>query len=295
MTTDILDYIDDLDFDDDDETVKTVDVQDDESFDIDYQMTRQEAEEITETIKSSMQVTYVLLVQAHENKAHKALGYNTWAEYVKDQFDISAQRSYQLMDLSKIVNEIESVAPEGTKVKLTEAQARDIKRELPRITEQIIEETEGQDPDQAAGTINRIVDEAREQQKADEDVLKKREQEQKEAEEEGYRKGLEAAADAILEDEEARKTRPDAPANMTDTADGDFVEVDVEGEYGLSQNDKMALYNFFSVLKIFPNLPDPENIIALLTKDNIPDVELDLQEAISWMNNFKILWDDRDF
>ena len=87
------------------------------------EMGQAEAQEITNAIKSAATVTYALLAKAHEGKAHQSLGYDSWGEYVKAEFEMSPQRSYQLLDLSKAVKMIEAAAPEGTHIKLTEAQA----------------------------------------------------------------------------------------------------------------------------------------------------------------------------
>ena len=125
------------------------------------EMGQTEAQEITNAIKSAATVTYALLAKAHEGKAHQSLGYDSWGEYVKTEFEMSPQRSYQLLDLSKAVKMIEAAAPEGTHIKLTEAQARDLKRELPRITERIHEETTGKTPEESREIIDDIVREER--------------------------------------------------------------------------------------------------------------------------------------
>ena len=58
-------------------------------------MTKAAAEEVTEAIKSYATATWVLVKRAHDGKAWKSLGYSTWADYVKTEFDMSASRSYQ--------------------------------------------------------------------------------------------------------------------------------------------------------------------------------------------------------
>lgn len=130
-------------------------------------MSRQAARELTDSIKASATATYILVSRAHELKAWKSLGYSTWEEYVRSEFDMSASRSYQLINQANVIQEIASAAPEGTKVLLSEVQARDIKNELPKITEKVKASTAGDNPDDAAKKINDIVDDARKQKKTD--------------------------------------------------------------------------------------------------------------------------------
>lgn len=282
--TDILDSIEDLD-----ENVDLVDFdEDDEAFeDIDldnYAMNEAEAKEITEAIKSAATATYILLSQAHAQKAHKALGYSTWADYVKTEFEMSSQRSYQLMDLSRTIKEIEKAA--GTEVRLTEAQARDIKRELPRITERIASETEGLDSDEASDMVERIVEETRAQKRLDDDAIKDKENALRDAEQDGYHAGLEAAADAMLE--------ADSPNSMTESADGEFIEVEVRGDGGeLSPQDSMDLYNFFSVLTNITSLPEPDDFIKIIPESRADEIENQIVEAAAWINRFQTIYELR--
>ena len=125
-------------------------------------MTKAAAEEVTEAIKSYATATWVLVKRAHDGKAWKSLGYSTWADYVKTEFDMSTSRSYQLINQAKVIAALEDAAPSGTKLLLTEAQTRDIKQQLPRITEKVKKETVGDDPAMAASKINDMVQKERE-------------------------------------------------------------------------------------------------------------------------------------
>jgi hypothetical protein len=293
--SDILDHIEDLEDDEfgelelDEETDSTdfstdLVISDD---DLEYEMSEGKAREITDAIRAASAATYILLAQAHSGKAYKALGYDTWAEYVKNEFDISASRSYQLLDLSKAIQMIEAVTPEGTDVKLTEAQARDIKRELPKITEIIREETENLAPEQAAEAVDRIVDDIREQKKADEKAIEERERNLADAEQDGYHKGIEAAADAMLE--------ADAAGSMTDGADSEFVEVEVAGDGVeiLSPQQKVDLYNFLNVLSGLTSLSEPDDFIATVPAGREEEVTNQLNTATAWLNRFSTLWELR--
>lgn len=149
-------------FDDKTETLVEVDKNDNVIEHVDsVDMNEQQAREITESIKAASVAVYVLIAKAHEGKAYKALGYSSFEEYVNTEFDLSRNRAYQLLNLSNTIKAIESVTPEGTEVKLTEIQARDIKRELPKITERIKEETSGYDKDDSEDIVQSIIEEER--------------------------------------------------------------------------------------------------------------------------------------
>lgn len=282
--SDILDSIEDLtDEFDDEEFDSEVAVSDDldELLEDESDMSESEAQEITAAIRSAATAIYILLARAHEGKAYKALGYNTWADYVREEFEISPQRSYQLLDLSKTIKLIEEATPEGTKVKLTEAQSRDLKRELPRITEKIREETVDLDPEEAGEAVDRIVAEAREQQRADDEVTSEKERKLAEAEQEGYQKGVEAAADALLE--------ADMNNRMTDDADDEFIEVEVEGENNMSPTDSMNLYNFVNSMSGLHSLPEPDDFVQIIPETRFDDVYDQVVESAAWLNRLATL------
>lgn len=291
--SDILDSIDELMEDDEDfelEGTLILPDEDEEAGDLvldeiaSPDMGEIEAREITEAIRSAATATYILLAQAHEGKAFKALGYETWKDYVREEFEISPQRSYQLLDYSKALNMLESAAPEGTIIKLTEAQARGIKKELPKITEQIEEETKGKTPEEAGDVIDRIVEDIKEQKKADDKVIGDKTKALEDAEEEGFRSGLEAAADALLE--------ADGTGRMGSSADDEFLEVEVAGDGGsLSPQDSMDLYNFFSVLTGASSLPEPDDFIKIIPQSRYDEIENQILEAASWFNRFQTIWE----
>jgi hypothetical protein len=97
-------------------------------------MTKAAAVELTDSIRASATATYILVKRAHDGKAWKALGYDTWSDYVIKEFDMTTSRSYQLLNQANVIKELEAVVPEGAQILLTEKEARDIKNELPRIT-----------------------------------------------------------------------------------------------------------------------------------------------------------------
>jgi hypothetical protein len=131
-------------------------------------MTVEAARRITDSIKAASTATWILIKRAHDGKAWKSLDYDTWAEYVTSEFNISSSRSYQLINQANVISDLEAVAPEGTHLMLTEAQTRDIKDTLPKITEKIKNQTSSHDdPSVTADKINKIVEEERSTIKSD--------------------------------------------------------------------------------------------------------------------------------
>lgn len=290
LDSELDDELDELDLSDDDDELSIDDelelISDD---DLAIEMSEEKAREITDGIRAAASATYVLLSQAHEGKAHKALGYGTWADYVNKEFEMSSARSYQLLDLSKAIKLIEEASPEGTAVKLTEAQARDIKRELPKITDQIREETKDLEPEEAKDRVGQIIDDVREQKRLDDEAIAAREKSVQEAHEQGRRDGLEAAADAMLE--------ADASGTMGSRADDEYVEVQVEGDGSESHSpqDAMDLYNFFNVLGSISSLPEPDDFVEIIPDKRSEEINNQLNKATAWLNRFSTLWEEKNY
>lgn len=121
------------------------------------ELTYDEALELTKSIKSTITAAWVLLGRAHDGKAYRALGYNTWEEYVRTEFDFSVRTSYRLLDKAEVVRALEEATPADTTIQLTNKQVQEIKRELPKIVQRVQQETEGQTPEAASEIVENIV------------------------------------------------------------------------------------------------------------------------------------------
>jgi len=291
--TDILELIED------DDSTETIEIDDSDFEDSSNEIVRGEGElsegkarELTNAIKAAAEATYVLLARAHQGKAYKALGYSTWADYVTQEFEISTQRSYQLLNLSKTIEALEAVAPEGTEVKLTEAQARDIKRELPFITSKIAEETKDLSPEDAADRIDETIQAARDQKKADDEAIALKEKNLAEAEADGFSKGLEAGADALLEsngfDVNAGVDRDD------DDEDNGWGSDSEDSTPGMSPQFIMDFQNLANMLMGAKSLPDPQEFVDGIPEGRWEDVKKQAKEAEDWFHRFNELAADRD-
>lgn len=287
---DILDSLDELD----DEVLELLDLDEEEDDSlildlVDYEMSEEEAEEITEAIRSAATATYVLIARAHAQKAHIAMGYETWAEYVNAEFDMSAARSYQLLNMSKVVEEIEAASPEGTEVKLTEAQARDIKRELPKITERIKEETRELPPEEASEAVKRVIEEERADKRAEEKAKKAREAELEEARKEARNEAIEEITDQFLE--------ADRPNALTDKAETEMMKVEVEGENeGMTFQAIANLQNFVTSLDAIATLPPADDFVKEIPESRREAINERLMVAVAYLNRFQTVaeleWDE---
>jgi len=70
-------------------------------------MSEHEARDLTMRIKSEMRQTCLLLLQAHDGCAWKALGYSSWERYVHHEFGYSRSRSYELLDQGRVVHAVQ--------------------------------------------------------------------------------------------------------------------------------------------------------------------------------------------
>ncbi len=120
-------------------------------------LTMQQAQELTKSIRDAAEVIWVLIARAHKGQAWKALGYDSWADYVKTEFDMSRSRSYQLLDQAKVIEAIKDAIPEGTEISVTESSARELKYVIAEAVPEIREKTAGLDPEEAVRVTQEIL------------------------------------------------------------------------------------------------------------------------------------------
>lgn len=70
------------------------------------ELTAEEARALTTEIQHVTVRTWLLVAEAHERKAWKALGYSSWKQYVTEELRMSEPRSFQLLDQAKIMQEL---------------------------------------------------------------------------------------------------------------------------------------------------------------------------------------------
>lgn len=258
----------------------------------DGDLTYEKAVSITDAIKSTAVATSVLLAQAHRGKAYKALGYDTWRDYVASEFSISESHSYRLLNFQSVVEEIEQAAPEGFQASLTQAQASDIKRELPHITERIREETAGRSPEEANDIIESIIEERREDHKAEAEAQKKKEDEEREQQEIEEQNRRDKETDEWLEEHDSS---PSLGGDAVESDDGynDYSDVSggTEGESADLNRRKKSMFKFMSIMADFESLPEPLDIISVIPQDREDQVSRMVAHIEDWLVQFKDEWE----
>jgi hypothetical protein len=83
-----------------------------------------EARALTDEVKADAAALWRKLLRLYEGAAHTALGYASWADYCRAEFDMGRSRAYQLLDAGRVVAVIED---QSTMVdSLNERQAREL-------------------------------------------------------------------------------------------------------------------------------------------------------------------------
>lgn len=243
-------------------------------------MTVHAARELTEQIKSTATATYVLIHRAHENKIWFSLNYKSWEAYVSHEFDISKSRSYQLIKQAEVVSAIKDVVPEGTDVSITEAQARDVAKALPKITAKIKNATRGQSPDEASTTVDNVIKQEREHNKTprnDSGVVETEPQEKNQGLADGDNKPSkkkEQGRDGAAPIESGGLMRPDK--NDEDIDDEKFDAFDDSGSSVIAVGYIFAYFDGLSdPLETAKNIDEPQDALKNTNK------------ALQWLNEFK--------
>ncbi|ESZ17553.1 hypothetical protein NKI32_19870 [Mesorhizobium sp. M0761] len=115
-------------------------------------LTEREAAALTVRIRKAVDNVWALLLEAQEREAWKALRYATWEAYVKAEFAMSRRNSYRLLDLGRVVREIEDFVPHAAQI--TQRDAAAIKDDLPAVKAEIVARIDrGAEPAKAATDV----------------------------------------------------------------------------------------------------------------------------------------------
>ena len=146
-----------------------------------------EAADLTQRIKTATSDLWALLTEAHQRQAWVAMGYGTWAEYVRAEFDMTKRHANRLIAQGEVIRAIEAevaeVVPTGTtdsevgpdgptepsprveiKVSISEAVARELKPQIAAVKAAIRKAIDAlKDPtqDQADAIVEQVIRETR--------------------------------------------------------------------------------------------------------------------------------------
>lgn len=255
-------------------------------------LTVDQARELTNHIRSTADTLYVLIARAHAGRAWEALGYNSFEAYVREEFDMSRSRAYQLLNQAKIVEAITAAAPEGTEVHITEAVARDLKSIINEVTGEIEDKTRDLDPDDAGAVIEELIRAERERKNAVPD-------------ETGFSLDEELAADQADRDGFSASSFGSGNGGAYDGPRfGDVDEGEVD-DLGLEDMDDIltfdedpqevrrnydAVYVLYTVLGMMKDLPPVDGVIAMVPAERRVQVEGSIEAPVKWLNEFYEQW-----
>ena len=100
-------------------------------------MTEEEARSLTNRIKGTTEQLWSLLLEAHDRQAWQALGYISWREYAKNEFGMGQSYAYRLLDQGRVIRTLEGAAGVSPVGEISERVARDIKPQLPVVTNEV--------------------------------------------------------------------------------------------------------------------------------------------------------------
>lgn len=229
------------------------------------------AEELTNAIKSTSQALHILLKEAHDKEAWRALGYSSWKAYVEDELGFTRSRSYQLIDQAKVIEEISTAT--GETVYITEKEARAIKKKLPEITEKIVsgmgEIEEGNAQEYVDEVVSSYVD-------SDEDYYKNSAHSYSDEDDEDANYGSELRKPAFNDDHEDYVK----PAKV-ETKEHHQVDD------SLSSEELFFVENYEMTLSIFDNMPTPADMYEMVNKSKDRDKLIEETNSLYfWLTSF---------
>ncbi len=128
--------------------------------------TPDEARALTDEIKGATERVWALLLRAHEMHVWDALGFSSWEEYVRAEFDMSRRQAYYLLDQGRVVFAIEEASGvQHVAHELTIRETQDIKPRLKAVTNEIKDrltaEADAPEPERVKEIVAEVVAEQR--------------------------------------------------------------------------------------------------------------------------------------
>lgn len=271
-------------------------------------LTVEDANKITEAISHTTGALWSLLYTAHSRKAHLALGYKTWNEYIDEKFGISRSAAHALVTQGAVIETLTSVAPEGTKLHFTQAQARAVKKSLDAVASIAAERTVGKTPEEAQEIINEIVAEREEQDKADREALKAKREAERQKKLEAEREMYEAVATQIINQaaQEAGYSLTGDDAGQageysltagTEESDISTTEVADNPEPKEPQSETnrkaIALRGLYTAIGHVSAIPEPQEALSIIPQERISKTHSELSEMEQKIHDIIVALEDK--
>lgn len=245
-------------------------------------LTTDAARELTDAIKQTSEVLFTLIQRAHAGKAWLALGYSSFHEYVREEFNMSRSRAYQILDQARVVEAIEAALPEGAVMPhISEAAARDLKSVLGEVVPAISDAVSGlESPDEAGHVVEEIVEDYRNE------VRERREDD-----------ALDREADALDRQERGGGDyNPDLPPMPYLPPPVDDEDLDSDFDPVAIRRSVQAAYDLYSAINALKAMPeDVEQVIAVIPAERRFHITNDLGPALEWLAEFRVAWTAQPF
>lgn len=254
----------------------------------DRPLTTDEAQELTEHIRSTADVLYVLLARAHAGKAWTALGYTSFAEYVRDEFNMSRSRAYQILDQHRVIEALEAAVPDGTELRITEAQARDLKSVIDEVVPAVERATSGMTADDAQKMTEEIVGDYRDQARAERESAA-------DLDDDGFQGG--GGMPGTFGGGNGGGEGGGNGGGGGGFQDNEFDEGDIDEDVPQIDTSEIrrrvqAAYDFYTAVGALQAMPDVQTIVDTINPDRVPQVREHLPGALKWLTEFSEAWNE---
>lgn len=261
-------------------------------------LTIDDAQNITQAIRSTSEALWWLLYVAHSTKSYQQEGYKTWKSYIEDNMTISLSTANALVTQGTVIDAITSSAPEGVNVHFTQAQSRDLKKVLDKVSAAISEQTKDKKPlkkqrrlsKKSSPKISKPIKEEKEALKAQKAA---EEQRRLEAEQMAY----ESAADQIIAQAQAQKAgdisldeEPDAESYEY-TLDEDDDEQEPP-QYELNRK-AVILRDLYSTISKSEALPTAKEALEVIPQERIGKTHTELSELEQKIHDIRVALEER--
>ncbi len=98
-------------------------------------LSKADAKRLTRRIKTTGEVLWALLAEAHEGQAWKVLGHSSWRVYCETEFGMNERTAFRVLDQGKVAKALTAAANEP--VEVSQRQAAAVKPHLPEAVERI--------------------------------------------------------------------------------------------------------------------------------------------------------------
>lgn len=260
-------------------------------------LTIDDAQNITQAIRSTSEALWWLLYVAHSTKSYQQEGYKTWKSYIEDNMTISLSTANALVTQGTVIDAITSSAPEGVNVHFTQAQSRDLKKVLDKVSAAISEQTKDKTPEEAEEIIEEIVSENLQAIKEEKEALKAQKAAEEQRRLEAEQMAYESAADQIIAQAQAQKAGDTSLDEEPDAESYEYTldEDDDEQEppqYELNRK-AVILRDLYSTISKSEALPTAKEALEVIPQERIGKTHTELSELEQKIHDIRVALEER--